>query len=112
MSRRRRPVWRRHPWLTLVFVLAVVLALGFGARTVMLALDWDRAPPIVESWMTPRYIVHSYDIDPQVLAEVLDKQPGESPRDTLAEIARARGVPVADLMAAVQALVAVPGTAP
>lgn len=112
MTGLRRPVWRQHPWLSLVFVVAVVLALTFAARTVMLAFDWGRAPPVVEGWMTPRYIVHSYDIDPQVLARVLEKQPGESPRDTLAEIAKARGVPVADLMAAVQALVAVPGMAP
>ena len=107
-----RPVWRRHPWLSLVFILAVVLAAGFAARAIKLALDWDRAPPVVEAWMTPRYIVHSYHIDPQVLAEVLDKRPGESPRDTLAEIARARGLPVADLTAAVQALITAPGAAP
>jgi hypothetical protein len=112
MTERGRPVWRRHPWLTLTFVLAVVLALGFAGRAAKLALDWNRGPAPVEDWMTPRYLVHSYDIDPEVLAAVLDKQPGESPRDTLAEIARAHGVPVADLLAAVQALVAAPGTAP
>lgn len=112
MSGPKRPVWRRHPWLTLTFVLAVVLALGFAGRAAKLALDWNRGPTPVEDWMTPRYIVHSYGIDPEVLAQVLEKQPGESPRDTLAEIARARGVPVADLMAAVQALVAAPGAAP
>jgi hypothetical protein len=108
----RRPVWRRHPWLTLTFVLAVVLALGFAGRAARLALDWNRGPAPVEDWMTPRYIVHSYGIDPKVLARVLEKQPGESPRDTLAEIARTRGVPVADIMSAVQALVAEPGVAP
>lgn len=112
MTGRERPIWRRHPWLVLVFVLAVVLALGFAGRATRLALDWDRAPPVVESWMTPRYLVHSYDIDQERLAQVLDKQLGESPLDTLAEIARARGVPVADLMAAVQALIALPGAAP
>jgi hypothetical protein len=112
MTAAGRPVWRRHPWLTAVFVLAVVLAFGFAARTVRLALDWDEAPPPVEGWMTPRYIVHSYDIDPEVLARVLDKQPGESPHDTLAEIAKARGMAVADLAAAVQALVARPDPGP
>jgi hypothetical protein len=109
MSGPKRPVWRRHPWLSLVFVLAMLLALGFAGRAAKLALDWNRGPAPVEDWMTPRYIVHSYGIDPEVLAQVLEKRTGESPRDTLAEIARARGVPVGDLMSAVQALVATPG---
>ena len=112
MTGRGRPVWQRHPWLSLVFVLAVVLALGFGARAIMLALDWNRAQPPVEAWMTPRYIVHTYGIDAGALAPLLDQQPGDNPPDTLAEIAQAQGVPVADLTAAVQALVAVPGAAP
>jgi hypothetical protein len=112
MTVRGRAIWRRHPWLTLTFVLAVVLALGFAGRAAKLALDWNRGPAPVEDWMTPRYLVHSYDIDPEVLAQVLGKQPGESPLDTLAEIARARGVPVAEVTAAVQALVAEAGATP
>lgn len=112
MSRAKRPIWRRHPWLTLTFVLAVILALGFAGRAARLALDWNRGPAPVEDWMTPRYIVHSYGIDPNLLAQVLGKVPGESPLDTLAEIARARGVQVADLVAEVQALVAAPDSAP
>ena len=112
MTGPKRPVWRRHPWLTLTFVLAVVLALGFAGRATRLALDWNRGPAPVEDWMTPRYLVHSYDIDPDVLAQVLGKQPGESPLDTLAEIARARGVQAAEVTAAVQALVDTPGSSP
>ena len=104
-----RPVWWRHPWLTSIFVLALALAAGLGARALMLALDWPPGPPPVEGWMTPSFVMHSYHVDPDVLARVLNAQPGESPHDTLAEIAAARGIPVADLTAAVQALVTAPG---
>ncbi len=112
MKAPRRPVWRRHPWLSALFVLALLLALGFGARVVLLARHWKEAPPVAEGWMTPRYLVHSYHIDPQVLATILQKRPGEGPRDTLAEIAVARGVPLETILATVQALLPPHGPAP
>ena len=107
-----RPVWRRHPWLTLIFVVASVLAAGLALRVAVLVADAPDTTPVIEGWMTPRYIVHSYGLVPEQLAQVLAKEPGESPNDTLLEIAATRGVPVSDLTAAVQALLSLPVAPP
>ena len=84
-----RPVWRRHPILTLAFALAVVATLVFGFRAAKfaLALHWRSEQPVA-SWMTPRYIARTYGLDQPLFA-----------------IAGEQGVPTADLIAAVQAAV-------
>lgn len=85
-------------------MLASVLALVCGAMALRLLVGWgDHAPGPVEPWMTPRYIVHAYHIPPEVLADLLRKRPGEGPHETLEQLAATRGVPVAALIATIEA---------
>ena len=50
----------------------------------------------LEAWMRPRYVAMSYDLPPQVLAEVLGIGPPPKEKDreplTMADIAEAQGV--------------------
>tara|TARA_R110002111_G_scaffold181739_2_gene247279 strand:+ start:469 stop:879 length:411 start_codon:yes stop_codon:yes gene_type:complete len=106
----------RRKWLKLGFVLAATLTLIFVMRAALFAVFWmdphrDRHP--VKPWMTPRYIVRTYDIPREVLAETLNLKAGDSPKKPLGALARERGVAAAQMVGAVQALVdAHPGPPP
>ncbi|MDP2086993.1 MAG: hypothetical protein Q8K20_17505 [Gemmobacter sp.] len=99
------PAARRHPWLAAGMMVALLLATLFLARTVVLVAGWgpDPARP-VEGWMTPRYLVRVYDLPPDQVSDLLGIAPGSAPRVPLEDIARQRGVPLADLIAAIEAL--------
>jgi len=95
-------------WLKLGFGLAAALTLFFVVRAVMFAVFWmdphrDRHP--VEPWMTPRYIVRTYNIPRDALADVLDLHPGDSPKMPLDKLAQERGKDTAAMVSAVQVLV-------
>jgi hypothetical protein len=100
---------RRRPGLALGLIAAVLLTAFFGLRTLAALSDWhaQSARP-VEGWMTPRYLVRVYDLPPDRLAEVLGLSPGAAPRDPLETIAKRRQMPLPDLIAAVEALMAAP----
>ena len=55
--------------------------------------------------MTPGYIVRSYGIAPEVMAQTLGLDPGSARGKTLEEIAATQGVPLDRLLEAVQAVV-------
>lgn len=101
--------WRRHPWLTTAFALALVVTLALTVRLTMFTIYWadpahrDRA---LEGWMTPGYIAHSWDLGRDALRSALgaDAQPGE--HLTLEEIAERRGEPLEALIARVEAAIA------
>lgn len=101
--------WRRHPWLTAAFALALAVTLGLAIRLTVFTIYWadpahrDQA---LEGWMTPGYIAHSWDLDRTTLRAVLgiDARPGEHP--TLEEIAERRGEPVEALIARLEAAIA------
>lgn len=102
-----RRIWQRNPILTLAFLLALGASLFFATRAVNMAIVLaNRAEKPVAGWMTPRYIVRSYGLDRddlgRILATVDDR---EDLRQPLYALARDEGVPVADLIAAIQALV-------
>ncbi|MAM60110.1 hypothetical protein [Maritimibacter sp. UBA3975] len=90
----RRAAVKRHPILFAGFVLALVAVVLFTARTVHDAIRWDDYfghEPEIAGWMTPRYIVRTWNVPPEILAEVLDIEPGEAPRKTISELAVERG---------------------
>lgn len=92
-------LWARHRWLLLAFLAASALALFFTARAVVFAAYWtDHKDEAIAGWMTPGYVVHSWDVPPEVVGAALglSREDGDR-RRTLAEIAAARGVPVAEL---------------
>lgn len=108
MITRLLTLWRARPWLTSAFLLACAVTLFFAGRFTAYTVYWasHREMP-VEPWMTVGYIARSWGLEPRALdaeaglpvPEVLGRpQP-------LAEIARDRGVPVAEIIAEVEAAI-------
>lgn len=98
--------WAEQRWLLLAFLAAVLVAAFFALRLVIFTIHWSdparrEQPPA--GWMTPGYVAHSWGVDRKVVLEALglpDPALGlEGRRATLEEIARARGVPLAQLLA-------------
>jgi hypothetical protein len=97
-------VFRRHPVLTIAFVLALIATVIFGARALMFAITLDfRAEQPVAGWMTPRYVLRTYGLDPAELEALLDLDSRDEARLPLDAIARAKGEDLADLLARLQA---------
>jgi hypothetical protein len=106
LLRQLRQILRRHPRaVSLLFIS--LLATGFFT---LRALDEmrDLAPhdshPLA-SWMTPRYIVKSHDVPPELLRGVFGDQPMELKRMPLHRIARHLDVPLPDLVAELEAAI-------
>lgn len=91
-------LWREAPILTAAFAAALVLTLFFAGRLLLGTLYWTDpshrdVPPA--PWMTPRYVAHSWDLPPELVAETLAlPRDGSGRRATLQQLARERGVPV------------------
>lgn len=98
---------RRHPRLVLAFALAAALSLFFAGRLAVQTVYFaNHRQEAIAPWMTVGYIGRSWDLDPHEIdaRAGLDLPRGEP--QTLEEIARARGVPVAEIVALVEATVA------
>ncbi len=97
---------RRHPVLTAAFALALLLTLFFAGQFIARAVYWSdpaHRNQQVQPWMTVGYIGRSWQLDPREIdAEAGLPLPQGHPL-TLDEIARQRGVPVAEVIAEVQA---------
>ncbi len=95
--------FRRHPILVSSLGLAALVTAFFAIRFVTELVYWSahRDEP-VRAWMTVGYIGRSWDLDPRVIdAEAGLPLPVDHPL-TLSEIARQRGVPVGEIIAAVE----------
>ena len=93
-------LWRDQRVALIGFGVALLLVVFFGVRMIVAAIYWadpahHRQMP--EPWMTPGYIAHSWHLAPPEVGDLLGvtRQDG---RQTLAELARARGVPVNQLI--------------
>lgn len=85
-----RNLWRKHRFLFPAFITALVVTLFFAARLLMATLYWtdpDHHKQPLEGWMTPRYVAHSYSLEPEAVREVLELKAVEGEPRTLAEIA-------------------------
>ncbi|MCU0904067.1 MAG: hypothetical protein MUE83_09355 [Tabrizicola sp.] len=106
---RMMTLWRARPWLTSAFLLACAVTLFFAARLVFFTVYWatHREMP-VEPWMTVGYVARSWGLDPRELdaAAGLPVPEVKGRPQPLAEIARDRGVPVAEVIADVEAALA------
>ena len=101
-------VFRSHPVLVSVLVLSLLLALFFGGRFALRAIYWEshRQEPVA-GWMTVGYVGRSWGFDPREIDRVAGLPLPENGRPfTLEEIARDRGVPVAEVIAEVEAALA------
>ncbi|MGP1355012.1 hypothetical protein [Roseicyclus sp.] len=100
-------LWERHRLAVVALGLAVAVAAFFAVRLIVFAVYWSdpahRAQPL-EGWMTPGYVAHSYGIGREDLRAALGLAPGD--RATLEEIAAARGVDLAVVLAEVEAAIA------
>lgn len=98
---------RRHPLLALCFVLALALTLFFAGRFVVQVVYWsnpDHQQQKVQGWMTVGYIGKSWGLPPREIDALAGLPPPEQGKPfTLEQIARDRGVPVADVIAQVEA---------
>lgn len=93
--------WRHHPWLSLAFLLAMVLAVVFAARAIWMAVYWagEEENPDLQAWMTPRYVIHTWDIKPRELRQLLaasEEEAEEYKEYTLGQIAKLKGQTFAD----------------
>ena len=92
--------FKAHPILTPAFLLAAILTILFTIRTVVFTIYWanpahqDQA---IEPWMTVRYVAHSWDLPPNVLAQALGLSPDGRQRLSLQEIAKRDGVSLDEL---------------
>jgi hypothetical protein len=102
-------LWRARPVLGSAFLMACAVTLFFAGRLTVFTVYWatHREVP-VEGWMTVGYVARSWGLDPRAL----DAEAGLPPPEVkghpqpLAEIAKARGVPVAEVIAEVEAAIA------
>lgn len=108
MIARFRASFARHPLLSSGFILALGLVAFFTVRSVIALIYWSdpahRDQPI-EGWMTPRYVVQSWQLPPELMIEVLDTGPMPGRRLTLREIAERQGTTVKDLAARITAAI-------
>jgi hypothetical protein len=100
-----RRLWQRHPRLLAGFALAVVVAAALLLRGLMLLPHQGDPDRPVAPWMTPKFIVHTYDLEGPEVGEILGLEPGSRPTETIEEIARDQGRPLAAVMRALQAAV-------
>ena len=101
---------RRHPVLASLFALALILTLFFAGRFVAQVVYWSdpaRQEQEVEGWMTLRYVARSWHLPVPELYEAAGlPQPQRGNRRTLEQLAAERNVPVAQLIAEVEAAIA------
>lgn len=84
-----RMLWRRHRFLFVGFVAAIVVTVFFAVRLLFFTVYW--ADPThrgqrLEEWMTPGFVAHSYDLPPEVVRDLLELDAGDGKRRTLAEV--------------------------
>jgi hypothetical protein len=96
---------RRPRWLIAAFGLALILFIAFALHALWVVTHLGPSPGPVQAWMTPGYIMRTYDIPPEVMAQTLGLDPGSARGKTLEEIAATQGVPLDALLASVQAMV-------
>lgn len=102
MIARLKRAWSHHPVVTSGFLLAVAATIFFAIRSTVFMVYW--ADPVhqnrpIEGWMTPRYVVHSWQVEPDVLIGVIGDGPMPGKRQSFEDIARDRGISLDDLIA-------------
>lgn len=103
-----RRLWHRHPYLVAAFVVAVALSALFAGRIIWGMVYWAQNREVqVQPWMTVRYVARSWRLDPRAIDSITGLPGPEDGRpQTLEQIAAARGVPVTQIVAEVEAAIA------
>lgn len=96
----------RQNWpVLLVFVGALGAALWYSGNVVLDMIyfnDPRHQDETLKAWMTPRYIVMSYDLPREMVAEILELEPDDRGRN-LSTIAEARGMTLDEMTERVRA---------
>lgn len=106
--RRMWALWTARPVLTSAFLLACAVTLFFAGRFAVYTVYWATHQEVpVEPWMTVGYVARSWGLEPRALdaAAGMPVPEVKGHPQTLEEIARDRGVPVAEVIAEVEAAV-------
>ncbi|WIV49476.1 hypothetical protein QQG91_07255 [Marivivens sp. LCG002] len=104
---------RHHKYMSLAFVVALSATMFFAFDVLSDARNWKdpqsrNVDPQV--WMTPMYIAHSWKVDPKELGAAIGITERPRKRTTLEDIAKERGVPVAQVILEVQEFLAASST--
>ncbi|PIV74471.1 MAG: hypothetical protein COW55_09170 [Rhodobacteraceae bacterium CG17_big_fil_post_rev_8_21_14_2_50_65_11] len=104
-----RRIWHAAPIATVTLGVALAISVFFAVRLVAFWIYW--ADPAhrdqgIEGWMTPGYVAYSWDVPRAVTFDALDLPQRSGAPVTLADLAQARGVPVAALSADLRAAIA------
>ncbi len=96
------PAMKRKAILAVAFLAALAITLFFAVRLTVSTIVWsdpDRTDQAIAGWMTPRYVVRSWQLPPKVVATALGQDfDGTGRRETLAEIAEREGRDLDDLI--------------
>ncbi len=100
---------RLRPGLVAAFVLACAVTLFFAGRLVFFTLYWSdpaHQNQAVEPWMTVGYIARSWHLEAQDLGALAGLPQIKGHPQSLAELAQARGVAIAVIIADVETAIA------
>lgn len=105
-------LWQSRPYVVTAFLLASAVTLFFAVRLLSQAIYWaDPAhrEQAVEGWMTVGYIARSWNLEGRDIDAVasLPLPHVKGHPQPLVEIAKDRGIPVADVIAEVEKAIAV-----
>jgi hypothetical protein len=69
-----RHLWQTHRFALMAFIVALCALGFFGVRTISSTIYWmdpDHQNQALAGWMTPRYVMRSYQLPPDVLGPAL-----------------------------------------
>ena len=90
-----KKLWRTNRWLTISFLLTLMLALFFIIRAGIFFVYWqNHADEPIEGWMTIRYVANSYRVDARIVHDALGLPQTGPDRRPLIKIAREEGQPL------------------
>lgn len=99
-------VKRQRFWLRVAYALAILATAVFGLRAAWYAWELaERAEQPVAGWMTPRYILAVYEVDPKALAAILNIDPDQDPRESVARLAASSGLSTESVLRDITALI-------
>ena len=91
---------RHNLILSGLFLSAVLLALWFATHAISNALYFNDSRNVdvdLKPWMTPRFVVLTYDLPRPLVAEILELEPAKGRGIRLGRIANERGLTMEDL---------------
>jgi hypothetical protein len=104
-----KALWQKNKLAVIVFSLACLVAFFFAVRLTLFTIYWSdpaRRDAVIEGWQTPGYVAMSWKVPRPVVAEALGLAEGEQPRQSLDDIAAARGVSTEALIRDLEAAIA------